>query len=120
LFLAFAREPAGNLPPEDAFLALYAPTGKTWSSIVDASQGVDTKVFPENAEARTQQESSDDEPSLFRGLSRVAWRPAFPQAQANARANHDQGPDRYENQFEHRLRPVLPVVVDTTLAYNTN
>ena len=65
LVLAFAREPAGHPPPEDVFLALDAPTGKTWAGIVQAPQGVDTKVIPDNAEARAQQESGDDKPSIF-------------------------------------------------------
>src|SRR5262249_57117343 len=63
--LAFAREPASHPAPEDVFLALDAPTGKTRTAIVHPPQAIDTKVVPDNAEARTQQESSHDEPCLF-------------------------------------------------------
>ena len=63
--LAFAREPARHPAQEDVFLALDAPTGKTQAAIVHPPQGVDTKVVPDNAEARAQQESSHDEPCLF-------------------------------------------------------
>src|SRR6185437_3077434 len=45
--------------------ALDAPTGKTRAIIVHSPQGIDTKVVPDNAEARAQQESSHDEPCLF-------------------------------------------------------
>src|SRR5262249_14345280 len=65
LVLAFAREPARHSAPEDIFLALDAPTGKTRAGIVQPPQGVDAKVITENAEARAQQESGYDEPIFF-------------------------------------------------------
>ena len=64
-FLPFSREPACHPAPEDVFLTLNAPTGKTRAIIVHPPQGIDTKVVPDNAEARAQQESSHDEPCLF-------------------------------------------------------
>src|ERR1700688_384556 len=65
LVLAFARESARHPAPEDIFLALDAPAGKTRAGIVQPPQGVDAKVIPDNAEAWAQQESGHDEPSLF-------------------------------------------------------
>jgi hypothetical protein len=50
---------------ERIFLALDAPAGKTRAGIVQPPQGVDAKVIPDNTEARAQQESGHDEPSLF-------------------------------------------------------
>jgi hypothetical protein len=52
--LAFAREPARQPAPEDVFLALDAPTGKTRAIIVHLPQGIDTKIVPDNADARAQ------------------------------------------------------------------
>src|SRR6185295_16723850 len=47
------------------FLALDAPTGKALATVVQAPQGVDTKIVADDSEPGAQQESCDDEPSFF-------------------------------------------------------
>src|SRR5689334_6898315 len=50
--------------PENVLLAVEAATWKTRAIIAPPPQGIDTKVVPDNAEARAQQETGHDEPCL--------------------------------------------------------